>query len=68
MSNERIKMHAACVSHDMRAPLSAISVMVERVINKKGVSKKTVSLLRPVVYASKMLKMHVYNLLDYNLL
>jgi K+-sensing histidine kinase KdpD len=62
-----ITMQASCVSHDMRAPLSAISSIVENILQKKGVSKRIVSLLRPVRCASKILSVQVDNLLDYNL-
>ena len=52
----------------MRAPLSAITFVVDKIINKKGVSRKIVRSLRPVVCASKLLYMQINNLLDYNLL
>jgi K+-sensing histidine kinase KdpD len=61
-------MHASCVSHDMRAPLSAITHVVDAVLNIDGVSKKIVELLRPVRCTSKILNSQIYNLLDYNLL
>jgi K+-sensing histidine kinase KdpD len=63
-----IKMQASCVSHDMRAPLSAISHVMDEVLRKKGIPKKLVNLLKPVRCAAKILHVQVYNLLDYNLL
>jgi light-regulated signal transduction histidine kinase (bacteriophytochrome) len=36
--NKMIKMHASCVSHDMRAPLSAIEHVVDLVLDIPGVS------------------------------
>jgi K+-sensing histidine kinase KdpD len=62
------KMHASCVSHDMRAPLGSICHMVESVINMPRVSKRVVRLLKPVTCASRILSTQVNNLLDYNLL
>jgi K+-sensing histidine kinase KdpD len=32
-NNEMVKMHAASVSHDMRAPLSAINCVIDAVLN-----------------------------------
>jgi signal transduction histidine kinase len=52
----------------MRAPLGAITHVVDSILNKQGVSRKVVKLLKPVRYASKILSMQVFNLLDYNLL
>ena len=60
-------MQASCVSHDMRAPLGAISYMVNEVVNKKGTDKKIIKLLKPVLCASNILNVQVNNLLDYNL-
>jgi K+-sensing histidine kinase KdpD len=37
-NNEMVKSQVSCVSHDMRAPLSAITFMVDAVINMNGVS------------------------------
>jgi two-component system, sensor histidine kinase LadS len=61
-------MHASCVSHDMRAPLSAISFMINRILNIPRIPRKIVKLLKPVLCASKILNSQVNNLLDYNLL
>jgi K+-sensing histidine kinase KdpD len=63
-----MKMHSYCVSHDMRAPLNAITFMVDAVLKIKNVSKKIVSLLNPARCASKILTVQVSSLLDYNLL
>jgi K+-sensing histidine kinase KdpD len=63
-----MKMHASCVSHDMRAPLGAIDQIVEHVVSLPRMPKKVVRLLKPVKCASKILKTQVNNLLDYNLL
>jgi K+-sensing histidine kinase KdpD len=63
-----IKMQASCVSHDMRAPLGAITCMVDAVLKIKKVSKKVVNLLKPVRCAAKILNVQIFNLLDYNLL
>jgi K+-sensing histidine kinase KdpD len=67
-NNYMIKMQASCVSHDMRAPLSAITCMTDAILNKKGISEEIVKLLKPIRYASKILNVQIYNLLDYNLL
>jgi K+-sensing histidine kinase KdpD len=67
-NNRMIKMHASCVSHDMKAPLSAIDFMVEKIINMPGLPREMVRLLKPVRCASKILNIQVFNLLDYNLL
>jgi K+-sensing histidine kinase KdpD len=61
-------MQASCVSHDMRAPLGAIADIVDTIINKQGVSRKVIKLLRPVRCASRILNVQVRNLLDFNLL
>jgi K+-sensing histidine kinase KdpD len=66
-NNDMMKMHASCVSHDMRAPISAITTMVDHVINKTK-SEKIKNLLKPVLCASKILNVQIFNLLDYNLL
>jgi hypothetical protein len=52
----------------MRAPLSAITHVVDAVLNIPGVSRRIKSLLRPVKCTSKILNAQIYNLLDYNLL
>jgi two-component system, sensor histidine kinase and response regulator len=67
-NNEMIKMQTSCVSHDMRAPLSAITCMVDAILRMKGVSDKIVQLLRPVRCASKILNVQINNLLDYSLM
>jgi K+-sensing histidine kinase KdpD len=66
-NNDMMKMHASCVSHDMRAPISAITIMVDHVISKTK-SEKMKNLLKPVLCASKILNVQIFNLLDYNLL
>jgi K+-sensing histidine kinase KdpD len=67
-NNKMAKMHASCVSHDMRAPLGAIDQMVERVLEMPKLSRRVVNILKPVKFASKILKTQVNNLLDYSLL
>jgi K+-sensing histidine kinase KdpD len=67
-NNKMVKMHASCVSHDMRSPISAINHVIDMVLNIPEVSKKIVKLLKPVFCASKILKVQINNLLDYNLL
>ena len=67
-NNKMVKMHASCVSHDMRAPLSAINCMVEEILKIPRLPRKIVKLLKPVRCASKILNIQVFNLLDYNLL
>ena len=49
-----IKMQASCVSHDMRAPLGAITCVVDAVIRKTKCPKKA-RMLKPVVCAAKIL-------------
>ena len=63
-----VQMHTSCVSHEMRAPLSAITNVVDAVLNIEGVSDRIVRLLKPVRCASKMLNAQIYNLLDYSLI
>jgi light-regulated signal transduction histidine kinase (bacteriophytochrome) len=41
-NNEMIKMQTSCVSHDMRAPLSSITFMVDAILRMKGVSDKII--------------------------
>ena len=48
-------MHASCVSHDMQAPLGAITAIVDRVLSTPGLSKDIVRLLMPVRCTTKML-------------
>jgi K+-sensing histidine kinase KdpD len=67
-TNKMVKMHTSCVSHDMRAPLGAIDHMVQRVLEMPRLSRKATSVLKPVKFASKILKTQVNNLLDYSLL
>jgi K+-sensing histidine kinase KdpD len=62
-----LKLQASCVSHDMRAPLGAITCIVDNIIANHGNKKKLVKLLKPVRYAAKILNLQVFNLLDYNL-
>jgi K+-sensing histidine kinase KdpD len=66
-NNDMIKMQASCVSHDMRAPLSAITYVVDSVI-KKTKNEKKIRMLKPVRCAAKILSVQIFNLLDYNLL
>jgi K+-sensing histidine kinase KdpD len=66
--NEMARMHASCISHDMRAPLSAIDVMVDMVLNLPCVSDRVVTLLKPVKCTSKILNAQINNLLDFNLM
>jgi K+-sensing histidine kinase KdpD len=67
-NNEMMQIQASCVSHDMRAPLGAITHVIDYILNKQGMSRKVIKLLKPVRCASKILNMQVFNLLDYNLL
>jgi light-regulated signal transduction histidine kinase (bacteriophytochrome) len=53
--NKMIKLHASCVSHDMRAPLGAITHVVDAVLNIPGVSQRITTLLKPVRCTSKVL-------------
>jgi light-regulated signal transduction histidine kinase (bacteriophytochrome) len=55
MNNKMIKMHTACVSHDMRAPLNAMTCIVDVVLNTEGISDRIVKLIKPVRYTSKIL-------------
>ena len=52
----------------MRAPCSAIDIMIENVLNTKGLKNKYIKILKPVLYASSMLKCQINNQLDYNLI
>ena len=63
-----IQKNTSCVSHDMRAPLAAITHVVDAVLNIEGIDKKVVELLRPVRCTSKILNVQIYNLLDYSLI
>jgi K+-sensing histidine kinase KdpD len=64
LKHKMIKLHASCVSHDMKAPLGAITHVVDAVLNIPGVSQQIVALLSPVKCTSKILNVQIHNLLD----
>ena len=51
-----IKMNVSCVSHDMIAPLAAMTSMVDNIINSEEIDGRIVKLLQPVYCTSKILK------------
>jgi K+-sensing histidine kinase KdpD len=54
----------AYVSHDMRAPLTAIMMCVELVLRTLNLSRDQIKLLDPIRYSAQILTCQVNNLLD----
>ena len=52
-------MQASSVSHDMRAPLSSIDYIIKQIVNKEGMSRRIVKILKPALCATKILKVQV---------
>ena len=52
----------------MRAPSNAIEIMVDNLLKAHDLKKKFIELLKPIRYASSMLKCQINSQLDYNLI
>ena len=58
----------ANVSHNMKAPLNAISHCADMLLDVAGIPPQCVYLVDPIRYASNILTCHVNDLLDFNLI
>ena len=63
-----LKTYQASVTHDMRTPLSAVSMLSENMLTQNTRRAEGRKYLKTIYHCSKMINFHVNNLLEYNLM
>jgi K+-sensing histidine kinase KdpD len=62
--NEVMHKMQAYVSHDMRAPLTAIMMCVELILRGFNLTRDQIKLIDPIRFSAQLLTCQVNNLLD----